>query len=53
MLKLKMVMNMPYVCDPGELVHEEWLDRLCQELQSEHPPLFGFTYCLYAAPYDR
>lgn len=52
MLATKTGMDMPYSPNPGELVYAGRLDKMFQELQSGHPPVFWLAYCCYGASYD-
>lgn len=45
-------MGVPYARDPGELMYTETLNKLYQEFQSRHPPVFGLAHCCFAALYD-
>lgn len=48
-----MAMDLPFVCDLGELVYAKRLEKLHQEVQSGHPLVFLVEHCFYAEPYDR
>lgn len=53
MFYLKPAMYQPFVRDPEKLFYAQSLDKLYKEVQCGYPPVFEFTFCSYAASYDR